>query len=114
MFLTGRVDVVVCDGFVGNVLLKVSEGLAMAVSTLLKREIESRFLAKLGYLLSRPAFIAFKKKIIQPIMVGLCCLGLLELDCLSWKFRSEAISIAIRQAGEYAKVRIEEKLAALL
>ncbi len=53
----GSVDVVVCDGFVGNVLLKVSEGLAVAVGTMLKREIESRFLAKLGYCLSRPALM---------------------------------------------------------
>ncbi len=111
----GRVDVVVCDGFVGNVLLKVSEGLAMAVSTLLKREIESRFLAKLGYLLSRPAFNAFKKKINPADYGGALLLGIAGTGIVCHGSSDpKAISIAIRQAGEYAKVRIEEKLAALL
>ena len=60
---SGAVDVVVCDGFVGNVVLKVSEGLADSISQMLRKELKSRFLAKLGYLLARPAFRAFKKKV---------------------------------------------------
>ncbi len=60
---TGEVDVVVCDGFVGNVALKVSEGLAESISQMLQKELISRFLAKIGYLLARPAFKAFKKKV---------------------------------------------------
>jgi glycerol-3-phosphate acyltransferase PlsX len=60
---SGAVDVVICDGFVGNVVLKVSEGLADSIGQMLQKELKSRVLAKLGYLLARPAFRAFKKKV---------------------------------------------------
>jgi glycerol-3-phosphate acyltransferase PlsX len=111
----GTVDVVVCDGFVGNVLLKVSEGLAQAVNTLLRREIESRFTAKLGYLLSRSAFGAFKKKINPAEYGGAPLLGIAGTGIVCHGSSDPvAISIAIRQAGNYAKVRIEEKIATLL
>ncbi|MEJ2199501.1 MAG: phosphate acyltransferase PlsX, partial [Desulfuromonadaceae bacterium] len=59
----GMADVVVCDGFVGNVVLKLSEGLADAIGSMLKKEIRQCGLAKLGYLLAKPAFKAFKKKV---------------------------------------------------
>lgn len=111
----GSVDVVVCDGFVGNVLLKVSEGLAVAIGTMLKREIESRFLAKMGYLLSRPAFDAFRKRINPAEYGGAPLLGIAGTGIVCHGSSDPvAISIAIRQAGEYAKIRIEERLAALL
>lgn len=111
----GSVDVVVCDGFVGNVLLKVSEGLAVAIGMMLKREIESRFMARMGYCLSRPAFDAFRKKINPAEYGGAPLLGIAGTG-LVCHGRSDpiAISIAIRQARDYAKIRFEEKLAALL
>lgn len=111
----GSVDVVVCDGFVGNVLLKVSEGLAVAIGTMLKHEIESRFLAKMGYCLSRPAFDAFKKRINPAEYGGAPLLGIAGTGIVCHGSSDPvAISIAIRQAEEYAKIRIEEKIAALL
>jgi len=111
----GSVDVVVCDGFVGNVLLKVSEGLAVAIGTMLKHEIESRVLAKMGYCLSRPAFDAFKKRINPAEYGGAPLLGIAGTGIVCHGSSDPvAISIAIRQAGEYAKIRIEEKIAALL
>nr|WP_303722601.1 phosphate acyltransferase PlsX [Malonomonas rubra] len=111
----GSVDVVVCDGFVGNVLLKVSEGLAVAIGTMLKREIESRFLAKIGYLLSRSAFNAFKKKINPAEYGGAPLLGIAGTGIICHGSSDPvAISIAIRQATEFAKIRIEERLAELL
>lgn len=111
----GSVDVVVCDGFVGNVLLKVSEGLAVAIGTMLKHEIESRFLAKMGYCLSRPAFDAFKKRINPAEYGGAPLLGIAGTGIVCHGSSDPvAISIAIRQAGEYAKIRIEEKIAVLL
>ena len=107
----GSVDVVVCDGFVGNVLLKVSEGLAVAIGTMLKREIESRFMAKLGYLLSRSAFQAFKKKINPAEYGGAPLLGIAGTGIICHGSSDPvAISIAIRQATEFAKIRIEERL----
>lgn len=59
----GDVDVVVCDGFVGNISLKISEGLAEAAMQMLKREIMKTWRAKLGYLLIRDAFAGFKKQV---------------------------------------------------
>jgi glycerol-3-phosphate acyltransferase PlsX len=59
----GNVDVIVCDGFVGNVCLKVSEGLAEAAMQMLRDEIIKSLPAKIGYLLARPAFKAFKKRV---------------------------------------------------
>jgi phosphate acyltransferase len=58
----GKVDVVVCDGFVGNVLLKVSEGVSESLVAALKEEIGKRSLSKLGYLLAKKSFVNFKKR----------------------------------------------------
>ncbi len=110
----GSVDVVVCDGFVGNVLLKVSEGLAVAIGTMLKREIESRFWARLGYLLSRSAFDAFKKKINPAEYGGAPLLGIAGTGVICHGSSDPvAISIAIRQATEFAKIKLEERLIGL-
>lgn len=107
----GSVDVVVCDGFVGNVLLKVSEGLAVAVGTMLKREIEKRFWARIGYLLSRSAFQAFKKKINPAEYGGAPLLGIAGTGIICHGSSDPvAISVAIHQATEFAKIRIEERL----
>ncbi|PID71587.1 MAG: phosphate--acyl-ACP acyltransferase [Desulfobulbus propionicus] len=59
----GDVDVIVCDGFVGNISLKISEGLAEAAMQMLKKEIMKTWRAKLGYLLIREAFAGFKKQV---------------------------------------------------
>ena len=58
---TGEVDVIVTDGFTGNVVLKTTEGAAAALGAMLKREIEARSTARLGNLLMAPAFAGFKK-----------------------------------------------------
>ncbi|MCK4502342.1 MAG: phosphate acyltransferase PlsX [Desulfuromonadales bacterium] len=111
----GSVDVVVCDGFVGNVVLKVSEGLAVAIGTMLKQEIEGRFWAKLGYLFSKPAFAAFKKRTNPAEYGGAPLLGIAGAGIVCHgSSDAVAISIAIRQAGEYAKIRFEDKLVNLL
>lgn len=72
----GDVDVIVCDGFVGNVCLKISEGLAEALTGLLRTEINKNLLAKLGYLLARGAFKNFKKRIDYAEYGGAPLLGL--------------------------------------
>lgn len=58
---TGDTDVIICDGFVGNIVLKMAEGLAKTMINLIKREIKKRPLAILGALLSKGAFAAVKK-----------------------------------------------------
>lgn len=60
---SGNVDIVVCDGFVGNVLLKVSEGLAETIVTSLRSEIARRFLSRVGYLFAKESFVALKKQL---------------------------------------------------
>lgn len=59
----GNADVVVCDGFIGNVALKISEGVAETIGKLLAREIRKSIFGKIGYLLLKPAFTSFKKKV---------------------------------------------------
>jgi glycerol-3-phosphate acyltransferase PlsX len=82
---------------------------------MLKREIESRFFARLGYFLSRSAFDAFKKKINPAEYGGAPLLGIAGTGIVCHGGSDPmAISIAIRQAGEYEKIRFEEKLAMLL
>ncbi len=60
---TGDCDVIICDAFLGNVVLKVSEGLADAFKELLKRKLGSSLICRIGSLLSAPAFRALKKEI---------------------------------------------------
>ena len=59
----GNIDVIICDGFVGNVALKTSEGLADAAMQMLKDEISQSWQAKIGYLLIRKAFARFRQRI---------------------------------------------------
>jgi glycerol-3-phosphate acyltransferase PlsX len=111
----GSVDVVVCDGFVGNVVLKVSEGLSDAIFTMLKREIGGRFLAKVGYLLARPAFRAFRKKVDYAEYGGAPLLGIEGTGMICHGGSSpRALMNAIRLAHEYAAMRVNDQLVAQL
>lgn len=103
----GDVDVVVCDGFVGNVALKLSEGLAEAVATMLKKEILSSWLARLGYLLVRGAFKNLRKKIDYSEYGGAPLLGIDGICIISHgASSSKAIKNAILRAERYVKGRV--------
>jgi glycerol-3-phosphate acyltransferase PlsX len=111
----GAVDVVVCDGFVGNVVLKVSEGLADAIFTMLRQEIGRSSLAKIGYLLARPAFRAFRKKTDYAEYGGAPLLGIEGTGMICHGGSSpRAITNAIRMAHEYAARRVNDQLVARL
>lgn len=111
----GSVDVVVCDGFVGNVVLKLSEGLADAIGSMLKQEISTRFLAKLGYLLARPAFQAFKKKVDYAEYGGAPLLGIQGTGVICHGGSNvKAIQNAICQARESVAKAINDALVAQL
>jgi glycerol-3-phosphate acyltransferase PlsX len=71
----GVADVVVCDGFVGNLVLKTSEAAGSMMSALLKREISRTWLSKLGALLSMGAFRRFKKMVDPNEFIGAPLLG---------------------------------------
>lgn len=107
----GDVDVIVCDGFVGNVCLKVSEGLAEAAMQMLRDEIVKSFRAKIGYLLARHAFKSFKKRVDYAEYGGAPLLGIdgIGLICHG-KSSSHAIKNAILEAAKMAKGNINRDI----
>src|SRR6202162_4360720 len=58
----GSADVIVCDGFIGNIALKISEGVAQHIATMLKEALQSTISSQVGYVLSRKAYKSFRKK----------------------------------------------------
>lgn len=108
---TGEVDVVVCDGFVGNVALKLSEGLSSSLSRVLKRELLSGFWTKLGTLLARSAFRRFARIVDYAEYGGAPLLGLqgIAIVCHG-KSNSKAITSAIRMADTFAKKRTNDRV----
>lgn len=98
---SGDVDVIVCDGFTGNVALKISEGLSEAVIQFLKQEILASTLGKLGYALLKPSFARFKKKVDYAEYGGAPLLGLNGTSIICHGHSSpEAIKNAIQVAKE--------------
>jgi glycerol-3-phosphate acyltransferase PlsX len=108
----GSVDVVVCDGFVGNVVLKLSEGLAEAIGRMIKDEFKRSILAQIGYLLSRHAFKRFKKKVDYAEYGGAPLLGIdgVGMICHGGS-NAKAIKNAIRFAHDYAAKGVNQRMA---
>ncbi|MGH9522945.1 MAG: phosphate acyltransferase PlsX [Terriglobales bacterium] len=107
----GEVDVIVCDGFVGNVALKVSEGLVFTVRTLLKESLSSTVTAQVGYLLSRRAFEDFKKRLDYSEYGGAPLLGLKGVCIIGHgSSNTNAIKNAIRVAAEFANSKVNAKI----
>ncbi|HEX9023917.1 MAG TPA: phosphate acyltransferase PlsX [Geobacteraceae bacterium] len=108
----GTVDVVVCDGFVGNVVLKLSEGLVESVGKMLKDEIMSSLLAKVGYLLAHQAFSRFKKKVDYAEYGGAPLLGINGVGMISHGGSNpKAIKNAVRFAHDYARKGVNQMVA---
>ena len=109
---TGDVDVVVCDGFVGNIVVKMGEGLAMSLTRMLKSVFKSSPLAMLGGLLARGAFRKFKRTIDYAEYGGAPLLGLKRLAIVCHgKSNSKAMTSAIRMAATFVRKNTQEKLA---
>jgi phosphate acyltransferase len=111
----GTVDVIVCDGFVGNVALKVSEGLAEAIRQMLRQSLTATPMRRAGAFLARGAFGEFKKRIDYAEYGGAPLLGLNGL-CIICHGRSPAKAIfnAIRTAREFALGKVNERIASEL
>jgi len=109
---TGIADVVVCDGFTGNVVLKTSEGLADAIVKILKREIAEQSVGRLGYLLMKSALISFKKKTDYDEYGGAPLLGI-NGTCIISHGRStaKAIKNALRVAADFSEKRVHKVIA---
>ena len=108
---SGQADVVVCDGFIGNVSLKVSEGLIEIIKFMLQDSLTATITRKIGYVLARTAFDDFKKRVDYSEYGGAPLLGLKGV-CIICHGRSNpnAIKNAIRVAMEFAKGRINETI----
>ncbi len=107
----GDVDVVVCDGFVGNVLLKVSEGIAETIIAALKNEIQKSLSSQLGYILAKKSFDDFKKWFDYANYGGSPLLGVNGGVIISHgRSNAKAIKNAIRVANELVQQKVIEHL----
>ena len=105
----GRVDVIVADGFVGNVALKISEGVANLVRYTLKETLKTTITRQVGYLLSRSAFADFKKRLDHTEYGGAPLLGIKGVCFITHgSSNANAIKNAIRVAAEFAESRVNE------
>lgn len=107
----GKVDIVVCDGFVGNVVLKVSESIADVIGKLLKAELKQNPVTMLGALLAKPAFDALKKEVDYSEYGGAPLLGVDGYCIISHgSSNARAIKNALRRASEFVKHQINQHI----
>jgi glycerol-3-phosphate acyltransferase PlsX len=112
---SGIVDVVVCDGFIGNVALKVSEGLVDMITAMLRESLAATVTRKIGYVLSKAAYRDFRKRVDYSEYGGAPLLGVKGATIICHgRSNANAIKNAIRVAAGFAEGRINEKIAAEL
>ncbi len=104
---TGRVDVVVCDGFVGNVILKISESLSTQLFAMLKEEIRKDMMSKVGAILLKRSFRNFRKKVDYDEHGAAPLLG---IDGVVFKAHGRARAKAIRSAIRVCAEAVREKV----
>jgi glycerol-3-phosphate acyltransferase PlsX len=114
---TGHADVIVCDGFTGNVALKVSEGIVDVIKQMLKESLDASITRQIGAVLARNAFRDFKKRMDYSEYGGAPLLGVKGVTIICHgRSNANAIKNAIRVAAEYAggsiNQRIEQELVA--
>lgn len=103
----GRVDVAVCDGFVGNVAIKTCEGTAKLVSTLLREALKSTVTSQVGALLSRRAFNDFKRRLDYSEYGGAPLLGVRGVCIVGHGSSNErAVMNGIRVTAEFAQAEV--------
>lgn len=108
---TGRCDVVLCDGFVGNVVLKVAEGIGAAITKLMKSQIKNRPLAKLGALLSKTAFMKLWKDLDYTEYGGAPLLGVDGHIIISHgSSTAKAVKNAIRRGAEFKENELNRRI----
>jgi glycerol-3-phosphate acyltransferase PlsX len=111
----GRADVVVCDGFVGNVALKTSEGIAKLVSVSLRESLKSTVTSQVGALLSRKAFNEFKKRLDYSEYGGAPLLGVRGVCIVGHGSSNErAVMNGIRVTAEFAHAEVNSGIEAAL
>jgi glycerol-3-phosphate acyltransferase PlsX len=107
----GTVDVIVCDGFVGNVVLKSAEALAEFILKMLRTEIEASPRARMGYLMAKPAFDRFRQRTDYSEYGAAPLLGI-NGGCFIGHGRSNARAVqnAIRRAVEFSTAQLDRKI----
>lgn len=109
--MAGKADVVVCDGFTGNIVLKISEAVADTIGRILKANIGDNLIRKLGYFLMKPAFWALKRKVDYAEYGGAPLLGINGISIISHGRSSDrAIKNAIRVAAEFARGEVNRHI----
>ncbi len=109
--MSGNADVIVCDGFVGNVVLKVSESVVEAIGLFIREGIGKNLVRKLGYLLMRPAFESLKRRVDYAEYGGAPLVGINGISIISHGRSSDrAIKNAIRVAAELAKSEVNKHI----
>ena len=107
----GSVEVIVCDGFIGNIALKISEGVAQHIVTLLKEALQSTLSSQVGYVLSKKAYKNFRKKIEYSEYGGAPLLGVKGVTVIGHgSSNAHAIKNAIRVAMELVRSGVNEKI----
>jgi phosphate acyltransferase len=107
----GHADVVVCDGFVGNVALKAIEGTAKLVTVSLRESLKSTVTSQVGALLSRKAFADFKKRLDYSEYGGAPLLGVRGVSIVGHGSSNEkAIMNGIRVAAEFAQAQVNSAI----
>ena len=107
----GKVDVVVCDGFIGNIVIKITESFAENTSALLKKELTKSLLPKIGAILSLPAYRAIRKKIDYSEYGGAPLLGVDGRVIIAHgSSNAKAIKNAVRVANEYVKHKLNQHI----
>ncbi len=102
--LLGDIDVVVCDGFVGNVMLKTVEGVAIAIFDIMKEQMKKDWIAKIGAMLSYPVYAYLKKKLDHSEYGGALLVGLNGISIITHgRSNARAIKNAIRVASHIAQ-----------
>jgi glycerol-3-phosphate acyltransferase PlsX len=109
--MSGKADVVVCDGFIGNVVLKVSESVAETIGLMIRENIGDNLIRKLGYFMMRPAFRALKRRIDYAEYGGAPLIGINGISIISHGRSSDrAVKNAIRVAAELAKSEVNKHI----
>jgi glycerol-3-phosphate acyltransferase PlsX len=107
----GSVDVVVCDGFIGNVMLKTTEGAAKMITGFMKDEFKANIFSKLAAMLSIPALKRFKKRVDPREYNGASLLG---LQGIVVKSHGSADAYSFCNAIHVAMLEVEKDVPALI
>lgn len=107
----GTVDVVVCDGFVGNIVLKAGEGMARMLLTMMKEEIAKSWLAKMGTVMATPALICLQRRLDYAEYGGAPLLGVNGVSVICHgSSRAKAVKNAVRVAKESVEQRLVDAI----